>query len=508
MKKILRIVLILLLFLTGIRSLSFSQESEYQPLVSGMKEYKAGNYQKALENFLKAEKTFPNDADVPFYLGLTYLQLNQKVKAIEYFKKAVKINPNYLDAHFQLGMLLIQEKNFKEAAARLEKVFKQEPEKENLGYFLGYAHFNPGNHKKALSYFEKNKTKDKSIEQLNLYYSGLCKTYLGKPEEAGKLYQKVIEIDPASPLASPSEQLLKRRVVIPKEKRFNFELTTRFQYDDNLVLIPTTDVYNLQDRKRKTTIELFYLKGEYALLRTPHSQISASYGLYQTICNSLRDNDVQDHIVSLDWLYSDRKETFPNKSVRFTYSYDHLLSNYHSFLYRHTLRPILIIQETPKNLTLFQYTFQDKTFKDIPLFDEDKRDAKNHEVGFVHFLRFNQGKHFLKAGYFYDKESAKGDNWDYQGNKGIAGFQYTLPKDIRFNLDYEYKNIHYENPNIFFDQHRKDIERNLTAGISKDIGKNKDKTITLEYRRTINSSNIALYDYEKNLVSAGMSWRW
>jgi len=191
-----------------------------------------------------------------------------------------------------------------------------------------------------------------------------------------------------------------------------------------------------------------------------------------------------------------------------TYSYDHLLSDYKSFLYRHTLRPILIIQETPKNLTLFQYTFQDKIFKDIPLFDEDRRDAKNHELGFVHFLRFNQGKHFLKTGYFYDREFARGDNWDYQGNKGIAGFQYTFPKDLRFNLDYEYKNIHYENPNIFFDQHRKDIERNLSAGISKDIGKNKDKTISLEYRRTVNSSNIALYDYEKNLVSAGMSWRW
>jgi len=309
-------------------------------------------------------------------------------------------------------------------------------------------------------------------------------------------------------LASPSEQLLRVKPFIPKEKRLNFELTTRFQYDDNFILIPTTDVYNLKDKKKETTIELFYLRGEYAFLRTPHSQISASYGLYQAICNSLRDNDVQDHIVSLDWLYSDRKETFPNKSLRLTYSYDHLLSDYKSFLYRHTLRPILIIQETPKNLTLFQYTFQDKIFKDIPLFDEDRRDAKNHELGFVHFLRFNQGKHFLKTGYFYDREFARGDNWDYQGNKGIAGFQYTFPKDLRFNLDYEYKNIHYENPNIFFDQHRKDIERNLSAGISKDIGKNKDKTISLEYRRTVNSSNIALYDYEKNLVSAGMSWRW
>jgi hypothetical protein len=222
----------------------------------------------------------------------------------------------------------------------------------------------------------------------------------------------------------------------------------------------------------------------------------------------LRDNDVQDHIVSLDWLYSDRKETFPNKGLRLTYSYDYLLSDYKSFLYRHTLRPILIISETPKNLTLFQYTYQNKNFYENPLFDEDKRDADNHEAGFVHFLRFCQGKHFIKAGYFYDKEIARGDNWTYQGNKGLAGFQYTLPKDIRFNFDFDYKNYHYDKINLYFDIHRKDIARNFTWGLSKDIGKNKDKTVSLEYSRTITSSNIALYAYEKNLVSVGVSWRW
>jgi len=503
-------IVLLLLFWAGSLSLSFAQkpDSNYQSLVSGMEEYKKGDYEKALKGFLEAGKLFPKDADIPFYLGLTYLQLNQKDKAVEYFKKAVKVNPHYLDAHFQLGMVLIQEKSFGEAVSHLEKIFKSQPEKENLAYFLGYSYFNLGYYQKALAYFEKNKTQDKSIEALNLYYSGLCKTYLGKNKEAEDLYKRVIEIDPASPLAQPSQQLLTLKPAAPKEKRLNFELTTQFQYDDNFILVPTTDVYNLRDKKRKTAIELFYLKGAYALLKSPHSQVSASYGFYQTIANSLRHNDVQDHIVSLDWLYSDKKETFPNKSLRLTYSYDYLLSDYESFLYRHTLRPILIIQETPKNFTLFQYTYQNKNFYENPLFGEDKRDADNHEVGFVHFLRFCQGKHFIKAGYFYDKELAKGDNWEYQGNKGLTGFQYTLPRDMRFNFDFEYKNYHYDNANIYFDMDRKDIYRNFTWGLSKDIGKNKDKTISLEYARTVNSSNIALYDYKKNLVSVGMSWRW
>jgi len=65
---------------------------------------------------------------------------------------------------------------------------------------------------------------------------------------------------------------------------------------------------------------------------------------------------------------------------------------------------------------------------------------------------------------------------------------------------------HYDHANIYFDVRRGDIYRNFIWGLSKDI--NPNTTVSLEYSRTVNSSNIALYDYEKNLISAGMSWKW
>jgi len=193
-------------------------------------------------------------------------------------------------------------------------------------------------------------------------------------------------------------------------------------------------------------------------------------------------------------------------NFRINYAYDYLLSDYHYFLQRHTLRPIFILMESQKNLSVLQYAFQVKEFGENPLFHEDNRDAVNHEVGFTHFLRFKDAKHYIKAGYFYDKEFAEGDNWDYGGNKFIAGFQYTFPKDIMLNVDYEYKKVRYKNDNIYFDKKRQDIDRGVMVALSKDIAKN--LTVSLEYMRRDNSSNIALYDYEKNLYSVGVSWRW
>lgn len=198
-------------------------------------------------------------------------------------------------------MVLIQQKAYQDALNHLEKVYKKEPEKEDLGYFLGFAYYQTGEHKKALNYLEKAKTKDKTIESLTLYYTGLSRQHLGKNTEAVAAYKQLIITDPTSPLAEPSQRLIAtiEREEIPK--RFRIDFTTKLQYDDNVILVPTTNVFALRDKDRKSVIELFYLRGEYALVRQPTYDISASYGFYQTITNSLRDMDVQDHILSLDF---------------------------------------------------------------------------------------------------------------------------------------------------------------------------------------------------------------
>ncbi len=500
------IPLIALITFIFIQSVSFAQETQYQPLISGMEHYKNGNYKEALADFQKAITIFPDDPDAPFYMGLAYLQLNEPDKAIEYFKKTLEKDKAYTDAHFQLGVVLVQKKEYKNAISHLEQVYKKEPDKDDLGYFLGFAYYQTGDYKKALNYLEKAKTKDKTIASLILYYTGLVKQQTGNNKEAAAAYKKLIITDPTSPLAEPSQRLIETLIVkeIPK-KKFSIDLTAKLQYDDNIILVPTTNVFNLRNKEKKSTIELFYLRGEYAFIRESNFDLSASYGIYQTITNRMRDMDVQDHILSLDLSKRGSIGSMPY-DFKINYAYDYLLSNYFYLLQRHTVRPVFILMENKTNLTVFQYAFQVKEFKEKPVILEDNRDALNHEAGVTHFLRFNDAKHYIKAGYFYDREYTDGANWDYSGNKFVAGFQYTLPKDIRLNVDYEYKMIRYKNINIYFDKKREDTERSLNTVLSKDISKG--WSVSLEYLRRRNSSNIDLYDYRKNLYSMGLSWRW
>ena len=200
-----RILLLLLAILFFSQSYAFAQspvDAQYQPLITGMEHYRDGKYKEALEEFQKALVIFPDDPDIPFYIGLTYQQLNEPEKAVEYFKKTLEKDPQYTDAHFQLGVVLIQQKAYQDAITHLEQVYKKESGRADLGYFLGFAHYQTGDYKKALAYLEKAKTKDKTIESLTIYYTGLARQQLGQTKEAATAYKQLIITDPTSPLAA------------------------------------------------------------------------------------------------------------------------------------------------------------------------------------------------------------------------------------------------------------------------------------------------------------------
>lgn len=501
-----RLFLIALITCIFIQSLAFAQDTQYQPLISGMEHYKNGNHKEALEDFQKASVILPGNADIPYFIGLTYLALGDTEKAIESFKKTLEMKPSFTDAHFKLGVVLVQKKQYETAISHLEQVYKKEPQKEDLEYFIGFAYYQLRQYEKSLNYLKQAKTKDKTIASLTSYYKGLANQQLSNNSDAVASYKELIINDPTSPLSEPTKRLIET-IEIEKlaKKRFKVEFTTKLQYDDNVILFPTTNTFDLSDKGKKSMIELAYLRAEYALIKKSDLDLSASYAIYQTITNAIRKMDVQDHILSVDLSKRGNIGTMPY-DLRVGYSYDYLLSDYHYFLQRHTIRPAFLLAENRNNLSVFAYTIQVKEFALKPDFSEDNRDAVNHEAGLLHFIRSNDAKHYIKAGYFYDRDSAQGSDWSYAGNRLTTGIQYTFPKDVKFNLDYDYKWYRYKNTDLFFDVNRRDRERALNAVLSKEIGKN--WIVSLEYLNKRNSSNIDLYDYTKNLYSVGLSWRY
>lgn len=496
------------LFILLTAPFAFAQENYTKLLTLGLRSYRAGDYGKALEALKKANQLKPDSPDTYFYIGQTYLKIKNPTKAIESFKKCLEKKTDHLEAQVNLGAALIINNEDREAIKYLEQVYQKQPNKENLGYMLGFAYFRLGQYDQAKIYLENAQSSDNNIVNLTNYYLGLLQQMAGQKEKAADLYSRVVTSDPTSPLSSVSQQLLG---VIEEDKRqkkkFNLEFTMLGQYDDNLALIPNTNVVAVRDTAKRSFLNLFYLKGEYYLTKQLTYDISASYGLFQTVAYSIRHTDVQDHILSMDFFKRGTICSMPY-NFRLNYSYDYLLYGYSYFMQRHTVRPTFFLVESPMNLSIIQYSFQAKEFHDQPyiITTWENRDALNHEVGIVHFIRFKNGKHFFKLGYFFDEDFAQGKDWNYAGNRFVTGFQYTFPKDVILNVDFEYKMYNYLNTNIFFRVKRYDIDRMVSSTMTKEIYKNIN--LYCQYLHRVNSSNIPLYAYTKNLYSIGFNWRY
>lgn len=262
-----KLLLVVLCALIMLPAFSYADAEQVGALLAGMELYRGGKYPEALAAFQKAEAASPVDADIPFYLGLTTLQLNNPDAAADYFRKTIAKDPQYTDAYFQLGVIDVQKKAYNDAVADFEKVYAKEPEREDLGYFLGFAYYQLGQYEKALSVLAKAKTSDQGIGSLTLYYTGLSQQQLGMDSEAMTSYKQLIIADPTSPLREPAQRLVE--AMTPEErakKPFSIEVTAKLQYDDNVILVPTTDVFNLSAKDRKSWVEQIYLKGEYTFL--------------------------------------------------------------------------------------------------------------------------------------------------------------------------------------------------------------------------------------------------
>ena len=190
------------------------------------------------EDYAKAEKALkaiinknPNDAELNYTLGRTYLEMEQEKNAIYFYEKAVQIDTTKNAWLQELGLLYYNAGNYKNAIVYFNKAAangfnKSNDFNENLGYAYIYAgQFEagekilldllarkPGNkdilRDIAQTYYDR-KLYDKSLEfcqkliELDakdakaLYQAGLCFQKKGEKDRGQAMCDKAIEMDPS-----------------------------------------------------------------------------------------------------------------------------------------------------------------------------------------------------------------------------------------------------------------------------------------------------------------------
>lgn len=493
----------------------------------GVLEYDEKNFTQALEDFKRARQLDPEATEPLYYLGLTYIALEDYGQAVVTLEEARQKDPKNLDVAYQLGVAYFGQDQLDRALPHFLAVSDVEPDRENLGYYLGYIYFQRGDYLTASGYFRRNVSTDPNYQQLAQYYAGLTNQYLGLREEAAAQVSEIIRTRPDSPLASAARRFLEATATARREeRRFHFEVRVNRQYDDNVRVSPTTDVtggllFPPGTRNASPGI-LLYGKADYTFLRTDRYEGTATFSYLHILNDSLNQFNVQDLLAGGNLVYKRVVSGMPF-FAGVQYTYDYLFLDYRGFVQRHNVSPYMSLIESPMFLTTVFYRYQNKdffNFQRIAATPEENRDGFNNLVGFLQFLRFEADRHYIKAGYQYDNEQTAGSNYSYWGHKGVAGLQYTFPLvDIRLTYNFEYHTRSYKNvyllggaPTIFgATTKRQDVERTHLWTFSKDfpiaeLGATVSPSLELLVDR--NSSNISLFDFHRAVFSAGVSFRY
>jgi Tfp pilus assembly protein PilF len=519
------------------------------------------NYQDAIRNLDEALRREPDHVEALYYMGVVQMALRRPEEAVRYLTRAQARSPQDTSIAFQLALAYFAQQRYDAAEPLFERVYHADPTIDGLGYYVGFIRYRKKDYRGALEAFRRGRTTDAQLQQLTRFYTGLSLAVLGLPAQASAEVELALRLAPGSPLTGPAERLRDTiRTAAQAGRRLSASVSLGVLYDDNVTVRPAPNAHEplvptLRGPRHESFGETANARFDYTLLRGPifgwvpsegdSFEASFGYSFFGTYYNDLTSFNVTDHMVSGTLTYKTAVLNIPAQ-VSLSYAWDTLYLHETEFLRRNTVTLSgLLVEKEPGaadsfmaavrnagHLTQSFFRYQNKEFFESnprPV-DDEFRDADNYTVGILHLLRFAGDKHLVKAGYQIDWEDAQGRNYRYVGHRLLAGVQYTLDlpaalrtnwnpsPQLRITYDFDVHLRDYGDKNSVLPsvnpgrKWRQDEEYNNTVRVEAPfdgptiVGESTKMSLALTYQNTVANSNLAVFNYTRNVYSLTLTW--
>lgn len=264
------------------------------------------------------------------------------------------------------------------------------------------------------------------------------------------------------------------------------------------------------------------VNAEYSFLRREGLESSVSYSFLQTsnYAGALDRFNIQSHQPGLHGYYRTTLADMPFQ-LGLDYTYDYVFLDLNGFLSRHspTLSATLVepstivpVLGTVGHMTTALGRYQKKNFfgEFDPRFPSEQRDGFNQMVGLFHSFRFANDRTVLRLGYEYDVERTEGTSFSYNGHRFEVGLQVRLPWELQAGYTFSTHFRDYQNPQtLFLDKdgalsRRNDTQYDHLIQLTKTLGEH--WLVTAQFSHTNAVSNVAIYDYTKNVATGLVTW--
>lgn len=512
---ILRFIQVILISIFSLLFFFDTTKAQDSLLQKGIEQYRAENYEEALEIFNEVYKTSPSTT-VSFYMGLTYKQIGELRKAKEFFIKSLTEKLRINDAYVELAHILYQLDELEEAKRWLKEAEAQQIMPAKVAFINGLILLKEGKNEEARQSFEKAKALDKSFTQVADFQISL--TYLSekKIKEAKKSFEALIETSPGTDIAEFAKDYISAiDRVIKAYKEWSINFSTGYLYDDNVVSKPTGTigieaVDKISGERDSAIVNNFKIL--YRPLLLDRFYFSGSYEFYYKNYFHTYEYDMMIHSIEFTPGYN-----FKNGIVTFPLSYHHVWLNEREYMSLFYFRPTINLQLIPNHIAQLSLGYGKRDIlKYIKGFDPDEdRDSKQFLFLLGYFHPFKDGKGLFYTRYEYIYDDTEGKNWESDSHKISSGIIYPLLDRLTLSLtgDYtwqDYRSIHTLSgrgingfpPN---ETKRKDRIYNISAGFGYEVSR--FLNLNLRYMHTRNDSNFPIYDYRRNLYSFELSFK-
>ncbi len=149
---LLGVVFLIFIFSDGIFKYIIHGRSFYNVYL-GDKEYKQGNYAKAIEYYNRAVKLYPKHIKARYNLANIYVNFEDYQSAISEYEKVLEYKPDYLNARINLGIVLSEELlDFDRAIEEYKKVINTKTRFINIPFI--YDNRQQLINAKAIAYYD------------------------------------------------------------------------------------------------------------------------------------------------------------------------------------------------------------------------------------------------------------------------------------------------------------------------------------------------------------------
>lgn len=482
-----------------------------QHYAKGLIPFQAGQWQSAYASFTNATRADPNDAVALYYRGITGAQLGFLQESIADVEKALEIRPDLREAVLDLGVLYLEAGEYERAEAWLKRAYEIPENRFRAALYLGVTNYRRGNDSAAQEYLAAA-AKDPRLRPVANYYQGLSLLRQGNADAAAPLLEASKTAMPGTPVAAAVQEFdaaggaraVRRAPAAEDGKPWAVYGQAGFAYDSNVKLAPDdaaiqrTRGYGSEDDGRFQ----FGLGGRYRVVDTEMFTGSIGYELYQGVNFSNSRFDISSHRVRAD--FATRAASWYQLGVSTYYNY--YGRNYKSFYHEGTVVPWVAFYEGDAMATQVYYRLRGQDYTRGPF--DPWRDAINNAVGARQHFLLGAVDRVLAVGYQWsdnDPLSRDGTDFAYMTHQFDIELEAAVRDWFDTRLGYALLIDDYEHPNsrTAFEYGRNDAEHQVVIRVERPLTEN--FTAALDYLGIFNGSNLDEFEYDRNIVSAGVS---